>query len=203
MKSFKSIFYDYIHIPFLFFHILAYRLSRNKNIIDEDIKRWSMYRKYVDLNNLTKSFVRLVIYNKPFRNTFYLRIGKHAFLLKRIFPGLNSIELTDDTEQIGGGLLLVHGHMTILNGSVRIGKNCTILHGVTIGADDHGVPKIGNNVYIGCNATIIGNVTVGDNVKIGACTLICKNVPDNTTVVGNPARIVKKDGMVCDILLSN
>ena len=56
-------------------------------------------------------------------------------------------------------------------------------------------PVLGNNVYIGAGAKIIGGITIGNNVKIGAGSVVVKNVPDNCTVVGNPARIIKKNGI--------
>jgi serine O-acetyltransferase len=57
---------------------------------------------------------------------------------------------------------------------------------------NNGVPKIGNNVYIGCGAKLIGGITVGDNVIIGANAVVVKDVPSNCTVVGNPAQIISK-----------
>lgn len=80
----------------------------------------------------------------------------------------------------------------------RIGKNCTIFQQVTIGSNyikeskGYGFPTIGDNVYIGVGAKIIGNVTVGNNVKIGANAVIIKNIPDNSTVVTESVRILEK-----------
>lgn len=86
----------------------------------------------------------------------------------------------------------------ISSGAV-IGKDSVIFHQVTIGSNTlsdskgQGAPKIGDNVYIGAGAKIIGNVVVGNNVRIGANCVVTKDVPDNTTVVAAPARyIVKK-----------
>lgn len=100
---------------------------------------------------------------------------------------------------IGGGAefdsppILYHG----LNGIVvshfaHIGKNCTINQQVTIaGGKEAESVYIGDNVFIGAGAKIIGPVKIGSNVKIGANAVVVKNVPDNCTVVGVPARIVK------------
>ena len=77
-----------------------------------------------------------------------------------------------------------------------IGENCTIFHQVTIGSNtlssskNCGAPKIGDNVYIGCGAKIIGGVTIGDNVRIGANCVVVDDVPDNSTVVMEKARII-------------
>lgn len=84
----------------------------------------------------------------------------------------------------------MHGFGTVLNSNIKIGDNCTILHNVTIGAGNMGVPTIGNNVYIGAGAIIIGGITIGDNVKIGAGAIVVTNVPSNTTVVSDKAKLI-------------
>lgn len=80
----------------------------------------------------------------------------------------------------------------------KIGKNVTILQQVTIGLknlDDKNGPDIGDNVFIGAGAKIIGNIKIGNNVKIGANCVVVDDVPDNSTVVLQKSRcIVKKDG---------
>lgn len=94
--------------------------------------------------------------------------------------------------KFAGKPFLPHGLKGIfINSNSIIGENATIWHGVTIGkTDDDKFPIIGNNVYIGANAMIIGAVTIGNNVKIGAGAVVTKNVPDNCTVIGNPMRIL-------------
>ncbi|GFZ31230.1 hypothetical protein CSC2_17560 [Clostridium zeae] len=100
--------------------------------------------------------------------------------------------------KIGKGLRINHPYGIILSEFAKIGDNCTIFHQVTIGMNEgnrkinDGVPQIGNNVYIGCGAKIIGGITIGDNVKIGANAVVTKNIPSNCTVVGNPAIIIDK-----------
>lgn len=73
-----------------------------------------------------------------------------------------------------------------------------MFHGVTLGGVGSEVgkrhPTIGNNVFIGCGAKILGNITIGDNVKVGANAVILKDVQENTTVVGVPGVIVKRNG---------
>ena len=80
-----------------------------------------------------------------------------------------------------------------------IGKNCTIFHQVTIGSNTlssskHcGAPRIGDNVYIGCGAKIIGGVNIGNNVRIGANCVVVEDIPDNSTVVLPKPRIITHD----------
>lgn len=76
-----------------------------------------------------------------------------------------------------------------ISSGAKIGENCVIFHQVTIGSNTlqdskgYGSPEIGNNVYIGCGAKIIGNVRIGNNVRIGANCIVTTDVPDNCTIV--------------------
>ncbi|RWY48107.1 serine acetyltransferase [Mucilaginibacter gilvus] len=99
----------------------------------------------------------------------------------------------------GKGLQLFHGQALIVNGNTIIGENCILRHSTTIGNKGEtefsrlDSPIIGNNVNIGANVCILGHITIGDNVKIGAGSIITKDIPSNCIVVGNPARIIKNN----------
>lgn len=98
-----------------------------------------------------------------------------------------------------GGLYIGHFGGIIINGNVVLGKNCKISHGVTIGTcgnGKQGVPVIGDNVYIGAGAKILGPIIIGDNVVVGANAVVVKNVPSDTKVVGVPARAINKINQV-------
>jgi putative colanic acid biosynthesis acetyltransferase WcaB len=99
---------------------------------------------------------------------------------------------------IGKGLSLFHGQALVVNKSTIIGQNCVLRNSTTIGhkkLDDGTVsrcPRIGNNVDIGANVCIIGDLTIGDNVIIGAGSVVIKDIPANSIAVGNPARILER-----------
>jgi serine O-acetyltransferase len=94
---------------------------------------------------------------------------------------------------IGRGLFFTH-YFGILIGPVTMGENCVISHNVTIGqrvaSGDHGVPRIGNNVWIGPGSVISGAIVIGNNVTISAGCVISKSLPDDCLVAGNPGRII-------------
>lgn len=96
--------------------------------------------------------------------------------------------------EFGEGFVLMHPHGVIINSGVRGGRNVVIESGVVIGAARNGlpveVPTIGDDVFIGAGAKILGAVRIGNNVRIGANAVVVKDVPDGSTVVGVPARIV-------------
>jgi len=113
-----------------------------------------------------------------------------AYFFYRI---LTRIEISPRA-QIGSGLFFPHPQCIVI-GHAKIGSNCTIYHGVTIGAKlpfHKEYPKIGNDVYIGAWSTILGGITIGNNVTIGAKSMILDDIPDNSVVIGNPARIIRK-----------
>lgn len=97
---------------------------------------------------------------------------------------------------IGTGFFIDHGTGVVIGETSVIGENVLIFHGVTLGAkkiqEGKRHPNIGNNVVIGTGATILGDIKIGNNVVIGAHTLVLNDVPDDCTVVGNPAKIIKK-----------
>ncbi|MBC2775872.1 serine acetyltransferase [Rhizobium sp. AQ_MP] len=92
----------------------------------------------------------------------------------------------------GPGLSIAHWGTIAVEGEARIGANCRIHQGVTIGRGKGKNPKIGDNCFIGANACVIGDVTLGDNVRIGAGAVVVHSFGDGAVLVGNPARDVSK-----------
>lgn len=101
---------------------------------------------------------------------------------------------------MGKSFLCVHPFGTYVNAK-SIGDYFTIRNNVTIGDKNGYSPSIGNNVIVNVNSVVVGNIKIGNNVTIGACSLIMKDVPDNCVVAGNPAYIIKKEGVSCKIKL--
>lgn len=99
--------------------------------------------------------------------------------------------------QIGPGLYIGHPYCITINPKVIIGKNCNIHKGVTIGQENRGkrkgAPKIGDEVWIGVNSTIVGNITIGNDVLIAPNSYVNHDIPDHSIVFGNPCQIKYKD----------
>lgn len=109
------------------------------------------------------------------------------------------------TTKIGSGLFLGHPYAITINGDSIIGNNCNIHKGVTIGQENRGrrqgAPVIGNKVWIGVNATIVGKITIGDDVLIAPNTYVNCDIPSHSIVFGNPCIIKHRDnateGYIC------
>ena len=114
---------------------------------------------------------------------FVSQLGRH-FTGIEIHPGA----------QIGRRLFIDHGMGIVIGETTTIGNDCTIYHSVTLGGTGKDKkkrhPDIGNNVMIGTGAKVLGPIKIGSNVKIGANAVVIKNIPDNSTVVGVPGRIL-------------
>jgi serine O-acetyltransferase len=100
--------------------------------------------------------------------------------------------------EIGPGFAIWHCGMTVLHNECKIGSNCNMRQGTTIGSAGRGAkrgaPNIGNRVDIGVNAVLIGKITIGDDALIGAAAVIRSDVPPRAVVVGDPQRIVSYRG---------
>lgn len=103
-----------------------------------------------------------------------------------------------ETTKIGSGLYIGHFGGIIVNGQSEIGKNCNISQGVTIGKANRGkntgFPMLGDNVYIGPGAKIIGAVRIGNCVAIGANCVVTSDIQENSVVIGIPARVISQNG---------
>jgi serine O-acetyltransferase len=127
------------------------------------------------------------------RKFFFL--GRLVSHLGRFFTG---IEIHPGA-QIGRGFFIDHGMGVVIGETAEIGDNCTLYHGVTLGgtswAKEKRHPTLENNVVVGAGAKILGPFTVGENCRIGANSVVVKEVPAHSTVVGVPGRVVMTAGV--------
>lgn len=114
------------------------------------------------------------------------RIPVLAPAVARFNQFLTGVEIGPGAE-IGPGLRIAHGHGIVIGGFARIGKGALILHQVTVGSAHptrvEKMPVLGNNVFLGAGAKVIGDITVGDDVFIGALALVAQDVPSGSRVL--------------------
>jgi len=150
------------------------KLSINK-IIQKFILSGGKGESYISL-------LRLVKANNPI-------VRFIAKCLKRHYSNKYCIDIGSNI-QIGKGFYIGHGICIVIHGDTIIGDNVNVSQFVNIGSNDNHFAVIGNNVYIGPHVSIIGGVHIGDNASIGAGAVVTKDVPENATVVGVPAKVI-------------
>jgi serine O-acetyltransferase len=119
----------------------------------------------------------------------------HLFPLEMLFNKLNAVCcncIIGRGAEFGPGFVLVHSTGVVINGSVRGGSGVHVEHQVTIGAEGRRSPVLGDDVFIGAGAKVIGPVSVGDGARIGANAVVVHDVPPHATAVGIPARVVRR-----------
>lgn len=183
-------------------HILLFKRSSQRAVIESDVKRWIEIRALERADRSFAENIAWLLRNFPeFRNQFYFRLGVYAGYMGRLLLALGRVFYSPTESlgfgfcEIGPGLFIEFGYGTII-GPRKIGSNCWINSGVTIGYknDVDPSPIIGDNVYIGAGAQVLGPITIGNNAVIGANAVVLRDVPPNCTVAGVPARIIKRDG---------
>lgn len=160
---------------------------REKLLMENELKYIILYRKVNGVNNkLLKIYYRFRLY-----------------LMSR----RTMIQIPHKTK-IGDGFYIGHCGRIIINHNAIIGKNVNISTGVTIGKTNRGknagVPIIGDKVWIGTNAVVVGKIKIGNNVLIAPNSYVNFDVPDNSIVIGNPGVIKSKinavDGYICNCI---
>ena len=161
--------------------------------IQEDINQTIKVRGCtVQPDTLKKRFEHLMIYYPDFAFIFFWRIKRKNYRWKKGFTPEVPCKIFKSTK-IAGGMLCYHPFATVINAK-SIGANFQFRNGLTIGNksnDNTLIPTIGDNVTVGANVVIIGNITIGNDVVIGAGSVVVKDVPSNCVIAGNPARIIK------------
>lgn len=163
---------------------------------------------YYDAKNMAikdpaaKSVLYIILLYPGFHALFMYRIAHffnniHLFFIARLISQFTrfftGIEI-HPAAKIGKRLFIDHGMGIVIGETAEIGNDCTIYHGVTLGGTGKDKfkrhPTLKNNVIVGCGSKVLGNIIIGNNTKIGANSVVLKDVEDDKTVVGIPGHIV-------------
>lgn len=130
-----------------------------------------------------------------------LHQNEHYFsarLVSQVSRHMTGIEIHPGAT-IGKGFFIDHGMGVVIGETTEIGDNCTLYQGVTLGGTGKDVgkrhPTLGDNVMVGAGAKVLGPLVIGSNSKIAANAVVLHPVPENSTAVGIPAKVVRRDGM--------
>ena len=173
-------------------------MSSFKKIIKSDLYR---HGQLIGLRGFLRGWFRpgfrytfifrlLTSQNNTFPFRFLLRLLRRRYRFKYGFE-------IDLNAKIGEGFYLSNHCGTIVIGPVQIGKYCNVAHLVTIGRayrkGELGRPTIGDRVWVGTGSVLVGKITIGSNVIVAPNSFVNIDVPDNSIVMGNPAKIISKD----------
>ena len=149
-----------------------------------------------------KMYCQPILFYKGFIALQAYRVGNFwrkdklgfSLYIQSIVSELYGVDIHPNSK-IGSGIMVDHATGIVIGETAELGDNSSIFHGVTLGGvgsdKEKRHPKVGKNVLLSANSTIIGDIKVGDNVKIGAGSVVLKNLPDNCTAVGIPAKVIK------------
>ncbi len=128
---------------------------------------------------------------------------RSARFLSHVSRFVTGIEI-HPAARLGPGLFIDHGMGVVIGETAEVGRNVTLLQGVTLGGTslkrEKRHPTLGDNVVVGAGAKVIGAFTIGDNSRIGAGSVVVREVPPNAVVVGVPGRVTYKDGQRVDAI---
>ena len=168
------------------------------------------YKKYKKYGG---NFISILFFTQGFWAIFQYRVAHLVYqlripVLKQLLQVLcllwqKTIEILTGISipasvKIGHSFYVGHFGNIIINAKADIGNNCNVSQGVTIGVsglnENRGVPRIGDNVYIGANSVIAGSISIEDNVLVSACSLVIKDVESDSIVSGVPAVKISSKG---------
>ncbi len=174
-----------------------------KSVFEKDIYRY--YGEQGESKQDKKNRGNEIKYLYYFRKCQETTGLKRKFYEKKLdkLSRITHIRISPKTK-IGEGFYIGHCGRVIINHNAVLGKNVNIATGVTIGQENRGerkgVPTIKDNVWIGTNAVIVGNVTIGEDVLIAPLTFVNFDVPDHSIVIGNPGRIIPRENATEDYI---
>lgn len=184
IKLFWSIIFFWLYIP----HLTYYFVKKNNSLILSDI---ILLKAQINLKICNGLALLWFLHNSSYyRSLFYYRTGPVFSALFSWYRKRNPYFIISYETKIAEGFYFAHPYSTVINAK-QIGSNFKCIHCTTVGKTPKGRPIIGNNVSLGANVVIIGNIKIGDNVIIGAGAVVVKDIPDNAVVVGNPAHVIK------------
>ena len=167
-------------------------------LFKQDVQRWVVPSKIADPSEVTiLKTIKLLYTHMPLRAMLWFRFG--SWCARRRIPLMKGIiyrklyrnhglEISPGAE-IGGGLYIAHPNGCVI-APRRMGTNCSIISSVTIGMrNEWEFPEIGDNVFIGAGARVLGGIRIGNGAVIGANAVVIGDVPDGATVVGIPAKV--------------
>src|SRR5690625_56585 len=169
------------------------RMKQDMDVVfDQDPAARTYFEVFLTSSGLHAVCAHLIAHNCYQWNLHFI-----ARVISPISRFLTGIEIHPGAK-IGRRFFIDHGMGVVIGETCEIGDNVTIYQGVTLGGTGHEKgkrhPTIKNNVLIATGAKVLGNITIGENSKVGAGSVVLKDVPDNSTVVGIPGRIVKQNG---------
>lgn len=156
---------------------------------------WVLLKTFIFMPNPGLKFLTI------FRLTQYFR-KRNRLMFYFFFLWLRNLKVKYGYDisyrtQIGEGFYIGHFGNVVIHGDTKIGTNCNISQGITFGISNSGshigVPKIGNNVFVGPGACVFGAITIGNHVTIGANAVVTEDVPDYHTVLSGKTTIINKD----------
>jgi serine O-acetyltransferase len=167
-------------------------------LFKQDVRRWVVPQEVADPDQVTLGrTLRLLWHHMPLRAMLWFRFG--SWCKQRgipLIPGMVQryiyrhfgLEISPGAD-IGGGLYIAHPIGTVI-AVRRMGRNCSIIAAVTLGMrNSWEFPEIGDDVFIGAGARVLGGIHVGQGARIGANAVVLHDVPEGATAVGIPARV--------------
>lgn len=151
---------------------------------------------YFRYTGQTRIKATLLLRDHSLRFLFFLRAGKVFSLFRKHLQTKYGLELGYGSN-IEPGLYLGHAYGITVNPRSRIGKNCNLHKGCTIGQENRGkrkgCPTLGERVWVGAHSTIVGNIKIGDDVLIAPNTYVNQDIPSHSIVLGSPCKIIRKN----------